>query len=386
MINNYILFFILLLLFIVIAIDLIPQFHTWQSRIHIGRIKDSELWSNKILKKSMQWLKNTPTIKLSDNKRLISIDILRGNYKRSNIQHWQKAALILGLTECYYKTKNKQCQKEVNTFLKSTFKNGDWKVQPTEIDSVILAYSVLNIDWINHKVYKPVYDKAYQLILDLVGTDGTVAYRNYTADYRFVDTIGFICPFLVLYGVKFHKPEAIDLAIKQISTFNENGMLDKQFIPCHTYNIETKLPTGLFGWGRGLGWYAIGLIDAWEILPEENENKNVLEKSVVLFALMAIKFQNINGAWSWIVNDKTSRLDSSTTATLAWFFAKAASIESISSCCISAKESALNYLKSVTRRDGTIDFSQGDTKGIGIYSQEFNILPFTQGFCLRTFI
>jgi unsaturated rhamnogalacturonyl hydrolase len=224
------------------------------------------------------------------------------------------------------------------------------------------------------------------LILDLVGYDGTVAYRKHTTDYRFVDTIGFICPFLVLYGVKFHEPKAIDLAIKQISTFNEYGMLDNYFIPYHTYHIKTKLPAGLFGWGRGLGWYAIGLIDAWDIFPEDNPNKNVLEKSVVSFAKMAFKHQNINGGWSWIVNDKSSRMDSSTTATLAWFFFKAASIESISSDCISAKEKALEYLKSVTRRDGAIDFSQGDTKAIGIHSNEFDILPFTQGFCLRTII
>ena len=30
------------------------------------------------------------------------------------------------------------------------------------------------------------------------------------------------------------------------------------------------------------------------------------------------------------------------------------------------------------------DFSQGDTKGIGVYSQNFDVLPFTQGFVLRT--
>lgn len=383
-IYNYTLVFILLTLFVILAIDLIPQFYTWQSRIHIGRIQDSNLWSNKVLKKSLYWLKSTPTIKLTDTKRLIIIDILKGNYKRNAIQHWQQAALILGLTDCYNKTKNRQCQKEIDAFVKSNFQNGDWKVPPTEIDGVILAYAVLNIDWINHQEYKPVYDSAYQLILDLVGTDGTAAYRSYTTDYRFVDTIGFICPFLVLYGLKFNKPEALDLAVKQITTFNENGMFPNTNIPCHTYNITTKLPVGLFGWGRGLGWYAIGLIDAWSILPDENPNKKVLEKSVVAFAKMALQFQNENGSWSWIVLDKTSRMDSSTTATLAWFFANAASLESISSDCNSAKEKALNYLKSVTRRDGSIDFSQGDTKAIGIHSNEFDILPFTQGFCLRT--
>ncbi len=375
---------VFLLFLVIIAIDCIPQFYTWQSRIHIGRIINQNLWRNRVIQKSLFWLKKTPKIKLTDNNRLIIIDILNGNYKRNAIQYWQQAALVLGLTACYKKTKNKQCQIEVNAFLKSNFLNGSWKVQPTELDSVIIAYSVLNIEWIKQDDYKIAFENSYQLILDLVGKEGTVAYRENKANYRFVDTIGFICPFLVLYGLKFNKPQAIDLAIKQISTFNEYGMLDIHFIPCHTYYIETKLPVGLFGWGRGLGWYAIGLIDSWSILPEGNNYKIILEKSVISFAKMALKHQNKNGGWSWVVIDQSSRIDSSATATLAWFFARAASIESISEVCISAKENALNYLKSVTRRDGAIDFSQGDTKAIGIHSNEFGILPFTQGFCLRT--
>ena len=381
---NNIYFFIFLFLLLIFIIDLIPQFYTWQSRIHIGRFVTTNLWKKKVLNKSLQWLKRTPAIKLTDNKRLIIIDILKGNYKRNAIQYWQQAALILGLTECYNKTHNSVCQKEINAFLKSTFINGNWKFKPTEIDGVILAYSILNIDWINHQEYKPVYDRAYQLILDLVGTDGTVAYKKNSTNYRFVDTIGFICPFLVLYGLKFDKPEAIDLAVKQITKFNENGMLNDHFVPCHTYNITTKLPVGLFGWGRGLGWYAIGLIDTWRILPDESPNKIILEKSVISFAKMALEFQNDNGSWFWIVMDNNARMDSSATATLAWFFANAASIDSIATDSNYAKEKALNYLKSVTRRDGSIDFSQGDTKAIGIHSNEFDILPFTQGFCLRT--
>ena len=383
MLFNYSFVFILLILFAVLAIDFIAQLNTWQSRIHIGRYYDSTIWKEKIMLKSLRWLKKTPTIKLTDNRRLIIVDILKGNYKRNAIQHWQQAALILGLTECFKKTNNSFCKNQVNTFLKQNFQNGDWKEKPTEIDGVILAYAILNIDWISHENYKPVYDAVFQLILDLVGTDGTVAYRKYTSDYRFVDTIGFICPFLVLYGLKFKNPEAIALSVKQIENFNESGMLANHFIPCHTYNIKNKLPVGLFGWGRGLGWYAIGLIDAWRILPEENSYKKVLEESVVSFARMALKFQNDNGSWSWIVLDNTSRMDSSTTATLAWFMANAASVEGITAECILAKERALNYLKSVTRRDGAIDFSQGDTKALGVHSQEFDILPFTQGFCLR---
>ena len=69
------------------------------------------------------------------------------------------------------------------------------------------------------------------------------------------------------------------------------------------------------------------------------------------------------------------RSDSSATAVFAWLFKERKEIK--------ASQKALQYLQSVTRRDGAVDFSQGDTKGLGVYAQEFNILPFTQGFLLR---
>jgi unsaturated rhamnogalacturonyl hydrolase len=84
------------------------------------------------------------------------------------------------------------------------------------------------------------------------------------------------------------------------------------------------------------------------------------------------------------VSSPEARHDSSTTATLAWFLVNASQIDEIKEECVFAKENAIKYLMKVTRRDGAIDFSQGDTKAIGVYSQHFDILPFTQGFALRT--
>lgn len=370
---------------IIFLIDFIPQFNTWQSRIHIGRFTSQESWNSKVVEKSLLWLRKTPTIKLTDNNRLIIIDILKGNYSRSAIQHWQEAALVLGLNESYKKNKNSNIKDAVASYINTKIDNsGNWKQVPKEIDGVILAYAMLTIDWLNHKRNKPVYDSMYKLIQELVGEDGTTQYRKTMKNYRYVDTIGFICPFLISYGIKFEKEEAVQLGIKQITEFNKYGMFEDQFIPCHTYKISDKMPVGLFGWGRGLGWYAIGLIDAWNELPENHKDKNILTQSVTTFAKMAMQFQNENGSWNWIVTSKESRADSSTTSTLAWFLANASSIEQIKEECGLAKEKALHYLMKVTRRNGAIDFSQGDTKAIGVHSQEFDILPFTQGFALRT--
>jgi unsaturated rhamnogalacturonyl hydrolase len=380
----FILFFILS---IIVIIDLFPQFYTWQSRIHIGRHATVELWHKRVLAKSKQWLRHTPTITLTDNDRLIVIDIIKGNYKRAAIQSWQEAALLLGLYENYKKTNSGALKKELIHYIDSKIDaTGNWKQLPKEIDGVILAYAIMHVDFADHQKNKPAYDAMWQLVQNLVGEDGTVQYRKHMKHYRYVDTIGFICPFLVHYGLHFGNQDALDLGVRQITAFNEYGMYKATFIPCHTYTVQAKLPVGLFGWGRGLGWYAIGLIDSWTALPENHPHKATLTESVVAFATMALQFQNQNGAWHWIVASKEARMDSSTTATLAWFLANAAQHETLHADCTAASNKALDYLKKVTRRDGVVDFSQGDTKAIGVHSQKFGLLPFTQGFVLRTFV
>ena len=373
------------LILLTLAIDFGIQFNTWQSRIHIGRWKDRDTWTTALSTKSLLWLKKTPTIKLTDNDRLIIVDIIKGNYKRDAIQHWQEAAILLGLVQQFEKTRDQNIREQINTFISSRIETtGNWKTPPQEIDAVILGYAILNTPWVDHQKNRPTYDALWQMCKALIGDDGTVQYRKHMKNYRYVDTIGFICPFLIAYGTRFDKSEAIDLSLRQIAEFNKYGMYPSQFIPCHTYQVETKIPVGLFGWGRGLGWYAIGLIDAWNELPNHDPRKPDLTRSVISFANMAMRFQNDNGSWPWIVTSKETRADSSATATLAYFLANASKIDAIKDTSTSSKEKALDYLKKVTRRDGAIDFSQGDTKGIGVHSQHYDVLPFTQGFCLRT--
>lgn len=383
--STIIMFILLTGILIVFLIDFIPQFNTWQRRIHIGRFTSKEVWRDKLVYKSLKWLHKTPTIKLTDNDRLIIIDLLKGNYKRNAIQSWQQASLLLGLNDYARQANNIEVRKQITHFIHTKLDgNGNWKINPTEVDDMIVAFAILKVEHLDVTKYKPAFDFCYELILKLKGTDGTIAYRKHNSDYRYVDTIGFISPFLVRYGLLFNNEDAVQLGINQIQQFNQFGMFQDKFIPCHTYDLKTNLPVGLFGWGRGLGWYAIGLIDAWIELPDNRVEKEVLTQNVISFAKMAIQFQHKNGSWNWLVSSAEARADSSTTATLAWFLANASIIESIAKDCTTSKENALHYLMQVTRRDGAVDFSQGDTKTIGVHSQEFDILPFTQGFTLRT--
>ena len=376
---------LLLIVGVVILIDIVPIFMTWLSRIHIGRYNDIEVWNKSITNVGMKWLNRTPKIKVTDNTRLIVIDMLRGNYTKNTIQHWQEASLLLGLAEYLKSNDDKKVKDNIKKFLRSKFDNkGQWINKPKHIDGAILAYAVMKLDFIDIDKYKLAFDYIWNMIQDHIGEDGTVKYRKFMNSYRYVDTIGFICPFLVCYGNRYNKLECIELSIKQIKEYDKYGMLNNYNIPCHAYKVENKAPLGLYGWGRGLGWYAIGLIDTWNELEEYSQYKKILEDSIINFAKSAIEFQQDSGPWSWTVTRPETRLDSSTTATLSWFMLNASKIEAISEECMASYNKAIKYLMSVTKRNGSIDFSQGDTKDIGVYSQLFDILPFTQGFTIRS--
>lgn len=379
------LLFILISLTSIFILDLIPKTIEWMQRIHIGKFYNLESWNNQLTQRGASWLINTPKVKVTDNSRLIIIDILKGNYTSENIQYWQQASLLLGLIEhLKYNSNQKIKTKILDTLDKIFDPSGEWKNEPKHIDCAILAYAVMKIDFIDNKKYTKAFDYTWKLIKDHKGIDGTVKYRKSMPDYRYVDTVGFICPFLINYGTIYKNEECIDLAVKQILEFEKYGMMDTFYIPSHVYKIDNKIPLGLYGWGRGLGWFAIGLIDSWTELPEGHKYRPLLENFVEKYAKSILYFQQENGSWNWTVARKETRPDSSTTATLAWYLLNAAKINKISTECVKGAEQALEYLLKVTRKNGAVDFSQGDTKDIGVYSNNFSILPFTQGFCIRS--
>ncbi len=378
------LFSIILICLIIILFDAVPAFHTWVQRIHIGRYTNFYEWNQAISKKGIKWLSKTPKIKVTDQTRLVLIDMLKGNYSKDAIQHWQEAALLLGFSEDTDLKNDLVKRKAIIQYLNQKFNSdGSWIRKPQYVDAAILSYAIMKLDFIDSDKYKPAFDETLNLILSHVGEDGTVVYRKSMIKYRYVDTIGFICPFLIKYGIKYKNEECIKLAVKQLQIFSEFGITNTHRLPFHVYHIDNKVPLGLMGWGRGLGWYAIGLIDAWDELPDDHILKPGLEVQIVCFAREALKYQNNNGSWTWTVTRTETRADSSATATLGWFMRKATKINAISNECSASTEKAISYLMQVTRKNGAVDYSQGDTKDIGVYSTLFDILPFTQGFAIR---
>lgn len=371
------------------AVDLTPAASAWAQRIGIGRFPDEAAWREAAAERAMKWLIRTPTVRLTDQTRLLWLDMLRGEYRRAAIQHWQEAALVLGLTELADADDappafRPRLRAVLGRFLARKFdEDGGWREKPGQVDAAMLAFAVMQ-SGMEPERYRRAFDEAAALVLRHAGDDGLVRYRpGAVGGYRYVDTVGLVCPFLAAYGLAYGREDCVDLAVRQIEAYDRHGLHPELQLPYHAYAAGDGRPLGLCGWGRGLAWYAIGLADVWRLLPASDRRKTELEARAARLARAAARFQQPDGSWRWTVTRPETRADSSATAALAWFLLRAAAASGAPEDARDRALKALAYLRGVTRRGGAVDFAQGDTRDIGVYAQRFDVLPFAQGFALR---
>ncbi len=346
-------------------------------RFHIGHWNRND-WELAVEKKAMKWLVRTPTVKITDNSRYMLLDFLNGKYRSKTIQSWQKAALILGLVERESVESRKATRKAAESLMNS---DGNWKKAPVSVDCGMLSYAILNVVSDPWRV-KTAMDFSIEIIRKNINEEGMISYTGGKNNPdMYVDTIGLVCPFLTLYAKKFNASEWEDIAFHQIQMFHQYGLYKNTALPNHAFHIKSKLPLGVYGWGRGTAWYLIGLIDTYKNL-ENAMYKKTLREWIYEAAENYMVYQREDGGFGAILQ-RSQTYDSSATATLAWFYG----------CCYEmfseekyklVKEKCMNKLLSCTRISGAIDWCQGDTKDIGVFAQTYDLMPFAQGMTLRT--
>ena len=316
------------------------EFNVWQKRIHIGRWKSRTDWQIAVRDKAVSWLKHTPIVPVSDEKRMVLWDMLRGKYGNRNIQSWQYAGLLFGLGQ-----ENAQAFYVAHQNIRRQY----------SVDNALLMYVLYKKDVLSRKDLIE-----YAQESGLVDQEGTVPYRQQLLDIRFVDTIGLLVPFLVACGYD-------DKALNQIKEYDEALLYG--IFPPHAYDVKKHLPLGIYDWSRGLGWYILGITETEEL---DGNRERILR-----LANEMLKYQQDNGGLGSMFFSP-SRIESSGTALLGILFVKAFEITS-DRVFLDAAKMAEGALMRITRRNGEVDYSQGDTKGIGMYSNRFDIMPFVQG-------
>lgn len=345
-------------------------------RFHIGRWEEQN-WEAAVEKVAQKWVRNTPTVKITDNSRYILLDFLQGKYRSKSIQSWQKAALILGLLESQNADSNAIARKTAQELLDEA---GFWKEPPVAVDCGMLSYAILKAAEDPQKV-RPAMDFARSLIENNINEQGMISYTGGKENPEmYVDTLGLTCAFLALYAKVYGVPSCEETAFVQLQMYHQYGLLEGATLPNHAFNIQTKLPLGVYGWGRGTAWYVIGLMDTYEELTTTSYRDAVLQW-IVEAAESYISYQRADGGFGAILQ-RANTYDSSATAALAWFYERCYMLLgqekywAVSAGCLSK-------LLKKTRITGAIDECQGDTKGIGVFAQTYDTMPFAQGMAMR---
>ena len=361
---------------LVFAVDFSFYLRDRYCRFHIGRWADSGIWQAALEKQAAKWLEHTPTVKITDNSRYMLLDFAMGRYRSHSIQSWQKAALILAFLESGRPDLAVRAKKTASGLLDP---QGNWRKPPVAVDCGMLSYAVLLA--CGPEACRPAMDNSITIIKNHMHKSGMISYTG-SADNpeMYVDTLGLVCPFLMLYAKSYDCPEIARSAVFQLEMYHQYGILPGTSLPNHAFNVDSKLPLGVYGWGRGVGWYLIGLLDSLQNTKELGQRKLIcsfLREAAEYY----MPFQRPDGGFGSIVQ-RPDTYDSSATAVLAWFYLSCAAIFDESSYREIA-DRCFSKLRSVTRITGSIDWCQGDTKGIGIFSQTYSIMPFAQGMALR---
>lgn len=376
MIWKIILAAVLLGCLVIYGVDFFFYLKNRYCRFHIGRWEQPR-WQAAVEKKAREWLKNTPTVKITDNSRYMLLDFIQGKYRSKSIQSWQKAALILGLLESEDAGSRAAARAAALDLLDGS---GNWKNPPVAVDCGMLSYAILKAAG-DPQAVRPAMDFARSLIEGNINEEGMISYTGGKDNPEmYVDAIGLTCAFLALYARVYDTPSCAEIAFYQLQMYHDHGLLRGTALPNHAFNIKSKLPLGVYGWGRGTAWYVIGLVDTYYELTSEQHRSQVLNW-ISEAAESYASFQRKDGGFGAILQ-RSNTYDSSATASLAWFYEQCYILlgqdkyMAISSGCLSK-------LLKKTRITGAIDECQGDTKGIGVFAQTYDIMPFAQGMALR---
>ena len=337
-----ILYFLLLVLLTLTGWDALCNLATWAARISIGRWPDREHWQEAVRGRARKWLKRMPAVPRTDSERYRLVDCLKGNGYSARIQSWQTAGLLMGLGP-----------EDTRAYIAA---HPEAACEQTGADGALLAYVLKKADCLTA-------EQEERFLLELLPqkSASTMPYRKELSDIRFVDTVGLVCPFL--YACRQE-----EIAGRQIAGFDPY-LLGGTFPP-HAFRQDQGLPLGAYDWSRGTGWYILGLVESGR-----NEDR------ILRLADRMLPLQREDGSFGCRLFDPTSRKESSGTALAGILFVRAYELGA-DKRFLQAAAKAERALMRMTRRNGAVDYAQGDTLGIGVYSRRFDILPFAQGMAL----
>lgn len=137
--------------------------------------------------------------------------------------------------------------------------NGTLSYSLSRLDQVPIGMSMILIgQYKNSQKYNVAINQLLEYIIDKYRTDGRVLYLSHS-ETQHVDAIGMFIPFLSLLSNVDHNDIIKEIINRTIDDYFQYGVDNNTHIPSHGFNIKTKCKIGSSNWGRGIGWFLLGL-------------------------------------------------------------------------------------------------------------------------------
>ena len=175
-------------------------------------------------------------------------------------------------------------------------------------------------------------------------------------------------PFYARYGRDYNEPESIDEAMHWIILMEEKARDKKTGLLYHAWdeskeqrwaNKETGLSPHF--WGRGMGWYAMALVDILDFAPEHQRKDEVI-KIIARTAEAIVKVQDEkSGVWYQVLDrpdGEGNYLEGSASSMFTYFLLKAVKKGYLDKSYLASGKKSVSryYSKSDSRLEMTADW------------------------------
>lgn len=293
-----------------------------------------------------------------------------GSRNKFKKYHYPRAYLFYGLSE-YHKVNN---DVDGQLRLKKYFdKHLDGNGIPTfilnKVDQVPFGLTAINLYRIyKEEKYQLFYNYMYNYLRDIENEKGLILYSQSSKHYfQYYDTLGMIVPFLVEYYKISSDLNALKMAKNQLEYYIEFGVDKNTNIPAHGIDTRSNIKTGSINWGRGIGWYLLGLATYNKVTGEYARELNGISESLSRLKISNKLYSQFPGSSDFF--------DASTSTMFLYSF-------SIFKYTKTNKQELLSLFSPYINNNGMLTNTSGDTYGPNRYSKSFGYSELSQGMML----
>ena len=137
------------------------------------------------------------------------------------------------------------------------------------------------------------------------------------------DTLYMLVLFLARYGLMTGEEAYVQESVRQFIVHIKYLTDIRTGLLRHGFNFDGMDDYGSIPWGRGNAWFTAGLVDYLEFAPLEGGVRLALTEALKRQASALIEYQDEEGMWRTLIDEKDSYQESSATAGFAYGLMKA---------------------------------------------------------------